>query len=149
MFYTSLQANEQIYHETYGGRCCIFLVTGLHGRDRDDSFTWPAVNSLEEVLEKGLVLRNHCIPFWLQPYFQMCDSWFIKTRGDQYDPRSDPGQNTYWSIADTAPGDKNTHIHLPCSVLMHSTLSASCSQLLFLPSVGMSVVSWRFYHNCE
>jgi len=26
MFYTSLQANEQIYHETYGGMCCISLM---------------------------------------------------------------------------------------------------------------------------
>lgn len=26
MFYTSLQANEQIYHETYGGMCCVLFM---------------------------------------------------------------------------------------------------------------------------
>lgn len=91
-------------------------------------FVWPAVNPLKEVLEKGLVLHNRCIPFWLQPYFQMHDSWFIKTRGDHYNPRSDPVQNTDQSIAAGAACTASRgqeHLHLP-SLLCPDELSPVC-----------------------
>lgn len=48
-----LQANEQIYHETYGGRHCLSIVTYLHGKDRGDGVLYvtcskPAERSVGE-----------------------------------------------------------------------------------------------------
>lgn len=71
MFYTSLQANEQIYHETYGGMCCIsFMLDICMEKTGIIVLFMTRSKHAERSIGEGVVLCNTAFHFDYSPTFR-------------------------------------------------------------------------------
>lgn len=71
MFYTSLQANEQIYHETYGGMCCISFMLGICMEKTGIIVLFMTCSKrAERSIGEGVVLCNAAFHFDYSPTFR-------------------------------------------------------------------------------
>lgn len=101
-------------------------------------FSWPAVNALEEVLEKewcyamlhSILTTALLLDAWFMVYWDQRRPVWSQICRMQTKPLQ-PG------LPILHPGDRNTHVFLVPSVLMYSPLSALWSHILVLISVGV------------
>lgn len=140
MFYTPLQANEQIYHETYGGMCCVSFVLYVCVDKTGIIVLFVTCSKpAERSIGEALVLCNTTFHFDYSFTSKCVIHGLLRSEKTSMIPDLTIAECSPDHSSQSCPScTQESGMFLALSILMHSVLSALWSHIPVLISVSVN-----------